>query len=272
MKIGIILLARTGSTRLPGKVLLKICGKTVVEHIIRRLERVYPYNKLIVATTVNKNDDQIEVLCDNLDVDVFRGSEENVLGRCIDAAEFFGLDIVIRIGADAPFIDWEIINDMLCVFLTEREKGNYLEYLSNSLERSFPLGLDADIFDVKTLVKIDKQTRECTPEERRLNEINVIPYLHQNRGSFRVFSYKKSTDYSYLRWTLDTIEDFKLISKIYEALYHKKQDFVMRDILEVLNKHPEWSQINADIMPTSGYWTETEKAKLKQRLEGGVLR
>ena len=266
MKTGIILLARTGATRLPNKVLLEICGKSILEHTILRLKKVSPCDELIVATTVNRNDDAVQAIAGQVNVNAFRGSEENVLDRCIQCVEEYGLDAVIRVGSDNPLIDFAVINDMLHIFLREKSKGNDIEYLSNTFDRSFPVGLDAEIFAANTFRKIDAATMNLSEEERRLNEINVIPYLHQHRDLFNIYSYSRDFDYSNMRWTVDTPEDFRLIKNIYEALYPKKPDFTMQDVLDLLDKNPEWTEINSKVIPKSGYWTETEKNKLNKRM------
>ena len=262
MKAGIILLARMGSTRLPGKVMLDLCGKPVLEHIIKRLRKVNQAESLIVATTVNDKDNIIAEFCERMNTVVFRGSEENVLDRCIHASEAFNLDVIVRVGADAPFIDWEIIDRMLELFFTEHNKGINLEYLSNCMRRCFPLGLDADIMTRDVLLRIDMETKKLLKDQRKLNEINVIPYIHQNPAKFNILSYHEDFDYSHFRWTLDTPEDYELTKKIYEALYPVKPNFLMEDVLELLEENPEWSLINSKVVPRSGYWTETEKDKL----------
>lgn len=266
MKTGIILLARMGSTRLPGKVMHDLCGKPVLEHVIDRLKKV-DADPLVVATTTKDKDDVIAEFCKCKNTAVFRGSEDNVLDRCIKAAQDFDLDVFVRVGADTPFIDWEIVNSMLNLFFAEYDKENHLEYLSNCMQRSFPLGLDAEIMTKDVLLRVDSETRSLPREQRKLNEINVIPHIHQNLNKFKTLSYHKDFDYSHLRWTLDTPEDYELVKKVYEALYPENPDFLMEDILALLEKNPEWSRINSKVVPRSGYWTETEKERLKKRLK-----
>ena len=116
MKTGITILARMGSSRLPGKVLKKICGKTILEHMIYRMKKVKGADIVIVATSHNQKDNQIERLCRLLDTPFFRGDEDNVLRRCIETNEAFQLDTAVIIGADCPLADWEVIDDMLRVF------------------------------------------------------------------------------------------------------------------------------------------------------------
>ncbi len=266
MKTGIILLARLGSTRLPGKVLLEICGKKVLEHVIRRLEGIPLVDEIIVATTLNQRDNAIEAFCGKLGISCFRGEEENVLSRCIEAVKAYNLDLIVRLGSDSPLIDREVISEMLREYEELVKKGVDIEYLSNTLDRSYPVGLDAEIFKRETFLRIDSETRDLPPEERRLNEINVIPYLHQHLEKFRVFSHQKEFDYSDHRWTLDTPEDFELIKRIYEKLYPQNPGFLMNDVLELLADHPDWPLINSGVVPRSGFWTEKEKAKLQKRL------
>lgn len=264
MKIGIIILARMGSTRLPGKVLMTLAGKPVLEHMIHRLSKV-DAGPTIVATSVHHNNDPIEKLCRRLDVPCFRGSEENVLERSIQASQAFGLDAHVRLGGDSPLLDWEVINRMLALFRNEAEEGRPLDYISNSLARSFPLGVDAEIITTNTLMRIDRETQNLSAEERLLNEANVVPYLHENLHRFTVYSYEEPYDYSYLRWTLDTPEDFALIEAIYLALYPKNPDFRMPDILAFLEENPSLKKINAKIVPRTGYWTPGEREKLQRR-------
>ena len=176
MKTGIILLARMGSSRLPGKVMLDLCGKPVLEQIICRLKKIKLAEELVVATTVNTKDNAIVSLCEHLGVSYYRGSEENVLDRCIQAAEAYDLDVIVRLGADTPFIDWEIIEDMLRLFFFEYENGNHLEYLSNNLKRSFPLGLDADVMTKNAFVRINLETMSFSPEERKSNALSLVGF------------------------------------------------------------------------------------------------
>lgn len=264
-RIGAIVVARMGSSRLPEKVLKTICGKTVLEHVIERLGRVDRIEQIVVATTRNPLDDAIADLCRQRGLTCFRGDEENVLERTIEAVMEHKLDIVIRMGADSPLLDWQVIDEMLSKYLQKCDSGNRLEYLSNTLDRSYPIGLDAEIFAAETFERIDRETRDLPAEQRRLNEINVVPYLHQNLDLFRTYSFTKDFDFSDLRWTLDTPEDFDLITRVYEAVYPRKQDFLMGDVLELMKENPDWIRINSDVVPVSGYWTAIEQQKFSER-------
>jgi len=154
---------------------------------------------------------------------------------------------------------------MLRIFYAKNENGVPYDYVSNSLDRSFPIGLDAGIFSKNTLVRIDEAIKHLSKEERLINENNIIPYLHQNPDYFITHAYKKDGDLSHLRWTLDTQKDFQLIEKIYDALYPAKPNFLMQDILNLLDEYPEWSQINSNVIQLTGYWSKNEKRKIQQR-------
>jgi spore coat polysaccharide biosynthesis protein SpsF len=261
MKIGIILLARLGSTRLPGKVLTKICHKTIIEHILDRLKSVSPCHHTIIATTIHPRDDVIAQLATSLGVDLFRGSEENVLERCIGAVESYKLDSIIRLGADNPFVDPSILNPMLKKFL----KNPDTDYLSNTLVRTFPIGLDAEIFSKKTFYMVRDALPHMSKEERELNESCVIPYLHRNLEKFNTISFQGDSDHSDLRLTLDTPEDLILIKKIFNHLYPQRPDFGLTEILELLRENPDWSSINSKVIPLTGFWTPQEEEKLRLR-------
>lgn len=265
---GVLLLARTGSTRLPGKVLKPLGGKPVLEQVVRRLLKVPGIGRIVVATTETPADDRLADFCRTLPVELFRGSEDNVLDRCTAATEAFGLDTVVRIGSDCPLVDPPLVAAMLERWREEQARGRTLDYLSNTLERTYPVGLDVEIFARHTFHKIAEAIRDLPEEERRSNESNVIPHLHQHPESFPALSHTQPMDLSHLRWTLDTPEDYDLISRIYDALYPDNPDFTAVDILELLGRNPEWSRINAAIVPRTGHWTPGEQEKLRRRFTG----
>ena len=125
-------------------------------------------------------------------------------------------------------------------------------------------GQKSTIF-AKQTNKIDEKIKDLPDEERKLNEINVVPFLHQHPEIFKLYSFTKPFDYTHLRWTLDTPEDFELITKIYEALYPSNPDFVMNDILKLIEQNPDWTQINSKIIPKTGYWTQTEQKRAENQ-------
>ncbi len=189
-----------------------------------------------------------------------------MLERCIQAAEMFDLDAQIRIGADSAFLDYEVLNEMLQIFQDSYGVGKSLEYLSNSMDRTFPLGLDADFITTDCLTKVDQKTLHLSANERLTNEQNVVPYIHQHQNEFKCKNFSQKEDLSHLRWTLDTPDDWKLVKEVYETLYPHNPDFVMRDILELIQERPELESINSKVIPRTGYWSFKEKVKLKDKV------
>lgn len=238
MKVICIVQARVGSTRLPGKVLKKICGKTVLQHDIERLCRVKNIDDLIIATTELKADDQIVEQCLKLDVKYFRGSEKDVLSRYYLAAKKNQADVVVRVTSDCPLIDPDTVEKIIDCYLMNQE---VYDYVSNTIDRTFPRGLDAEVFSFASL---EKSFISATKEYEREH---VTPYIYQHPDEFKTFQYKNEIDYSDYRWTLDTEEDFQVIKKIYEALYEGNQKFGFADILDFVKKNQYINDINKDI-------------------------
>lgn len=236
MKTVCIIQARMGSTRLPGKVMLDLCGKTVLEHVIQRVKRVKNIDEIVIATTIDKKDDVIVEEAMKCGVKVFRGSEEDVLSRYYYAAKENKADVVVRITSDCPLIDQEITQKTIDYYLINKDK---FDYVSNTLERTFPRGLDTEVFSFKVL---EKAFNEAILQRDREH---VTPYIWDNPEMFNLGCYKSDVDYSKYRWTLDTEEDFELIKRIYEKLFYlKSNDFSMEDILKVYEKDADLFYIN----------------------------
>ncbi|WP_446897236.1 cytidylyltransferase domain-containing protein [Clostridium sp. LBM24168] len=241
MNIVCIVQARTGSTRLPGKVLKKICGKTVLEHVIGRLKRVRNIDKIVIATTTKKQDDIIVEIAEKSLVCYFRGSEQDVLSRYYYAAKQYDADIVIRVTSDCPLIDPEVIDNMIEKFKNLNKKEN-IDYLSNKIKPTYPRGLDVEIF---TFDALEKCFREANKDYEREH---VTPYIYLNPDKFKFKNYENKEDYSTFRWTLDTKEDLELIEIIYNNLYKENSLFYFEDILKFVLSNPEISKINKNVM------------------------
>lgn len=236
MKVVCIIQARMGSTRLPGKIMLDLCGKTVLGHIIERVKKVENIDEIVVATTTKEDDILIVEETLKYGVKVFRGSEEDVLSRYYYAAKENEADVVVRITSDCPLIDPEVTQKTIDYYL--RNKDNF-DYVSNTLERTFPRGLDTEVFSFKQLEVAYSKAKEKYQRE------HVTPFIYENSNN--IFYYKNDIDYSKYRWTLDTKEDFELISKIYEELYKEQHDFYFKDIIELFRIKPELFNINSHI-------------------------
>ncbi len=227
-----------GSTRLPGKVMLPLEGKTVLEHVLRRLRHVNFLGSIVVATTTNKIDAPIYELSTRLGFRCFRGSELDVLSRYYHAAKEMGAQLIIRCNADCPLIDPKVVELIISTFL---QKSDQYDYVSNILRPTFPTGMHCEAFSFEALQNAYENALD--PLERE----HVTPYIYRRPNKFRLHNVQLGEDLSSYRWTLDLPEDFVLISKIYQALYKYDAVFSMLSIIELLNKNPEWSLINGHI-------------------------
>lgn len=238
MKVVCIIQARLGSTRLPGKVLKKICNKTVLEHDINRLKLVNNINEIVIATTTEEQDQKIVDEAKRLDVKYFRGSENDVLSRYYFAAKENNADIVIRVTSDCPCLDYGILEDMINLYL---DGICNIDYMSNTIVRTYPRGYDIEIFSFNALERAFKNADKDYERE------HVTPYLYNLSNNFKIFSYEGLKNYSNYRVTLDTKEDFEVIKFIYDNLFEKKRYFLLDDVIEFLEKNPEIVEINKEI-------------------------
>lgn len=237
MKIGAIIQARMGSTRLPGKVMKKICEKTVLQHVYERVSLSKVLDEIIIATTKKSCDDEIVKLCENLSIKYFRGSEDNVLSRYYLCAKENKLDLVVRITSDCPLIDSEVLDEMLNFYINN--DFDLVTNAGNEKNRTYPRGLDIEIFSFSLLKNAYENANYNYEKE------HVTPYMYEH--DFNIYYYKNNVNYSEYRLTLDTKEDFELISKIYEKLYNKSHIFYLKDIINCLEENKELKLINKDI-------------------------
>ncbi|MEV8376902.1 glycosyltransferase family protein [Kribbella sp. NPDC056861] len=234
-KIGVITQARATSTRLPAKVLLTADGRTYLEHHVERL--VATGLPVIVATTTNVDDDPIVILTEKLGLPVFRGSEQDVLSRFAGAATQYGLEGVVRVTSDCPLIDPEVVAAGVDRWRAEDDEDLYL---SNCLERTYPRGMDYEVFSTKRLLEADaKATLQADRE-------HVTSYLHQNRpGDIRLQNLSWSGGGAEYRLTLDTSDDRLLLTALFEE--YAASTLNCAELVGVLTEHPELAALNAHI-------------------------
>jgi spore coat polysaccharide biosynthesis protein SpsF (cytidylyltransferase family) len=208
-----IIQARMTSTRLPGKVLADIGGKPLLHKMIERVSLSKKLSNIIVATTINADDDPVEELCKQLNVSVYRGDEEDVLGRFSAAAKNYSAeDIIVRLTADCPLIDPEIIDQTIEVY--ERKK---CDYASNTNVRTYPDGLDVEVFSRDILELANKNAKHTFLRE------HVTPYIRGSHAEYGCVNLKIEQlifpgDFSHIRWTVDTAEDLEVIREIFKNL------------------------------------------------------
>jgi len=234
-----IIQARMGSTRLPGKILKDLMGKTVLQHVIERVQQVKSIDEIIIATTSLDQDDVVVDEAVKRGVNYFRGSENDVLARYYGAAKDNNADIVVRITSDCPLID-PFVTDTIVNFFKDNKIYDIVTNAGSDLsKRTYPRGLDSEIFSFNALEQAYKQA------DKQYQREHVTPYIYE-KSSMKYF-YKNTVDYSKHRWTLDTDEDFELIKEIYRQLYRGEHDFYLQDIISLFAKYPDMININAHI-------------------------
>lgn len=236
MKIAAIVQARMTSTRLPGKVLKEVLHKPLLSYQLERLRRVRNVDEIIIATTVNETDQPIVDWCQRESVPVYRGSEEDVLSRYYEAAAHYQADAVVRITSDCPLIDPHVVERIVRFYLDHEQE---IDYVSNTLERSYPRGMDTEVFSFQVLKQAYREG--LMPADRE----HVTPYIYRNPEKFRLASLTSEQDLSFHRWTVDTPEDFELVRRLLETLYPQNPEFTMSDALFLLERNPGWVQINS---------------------------
>ncbi|MBZ5556407.1 MAG: glycosyltransferase family protein [Acidobacteriia bacterium] len=227
-----ILQARASSSRLPGKVLKPILGRPMLLHQIERLRRARALDEIVVATSDEPSDDPIEALCASAGIRCFRGSLNDVLDRFYQAALPYRPDLVVRLLGDCPLVDPELI-DRVVAF---QQAGHY--DLAGADMAMFPDGLDLDVIPFPVL---EGAWREAVrPSDRE----HVSLFITRQPERYRIGLLENDVDLSHLRWTVDEPEDFEMVRRIYEALYPANPAFTTKDILDLLAKQPELSQLN----------------------------
>ena len=238
--IGCIIQARMGSSRLPGKALMKSdSGKPLLYYVINQLRYCSKVKNLVIATTTNQEDDEIEKFADNNSVNVFRGSEKDVLDRYFQCAKKYSFSTIVRITSDCPLIDPQIVDKVIERFFS----GDY-DYATNTLIRTFPIGTDVEVFSFSVLETAWKNAQ--LPSERE----HVTPYL-RNKGNFKTINVENDTNISNLRLTVDRIEDFELIKEILNNI--STNPIHLEDILELFSRKPELIEINKYINHNEGF-------------------
>lgn len=230
-----ILQARTGSTRLPGKVLMDIGGKTMLRRVVERARLAKRVDVVVVATTTAAADDAVVDECERIGTPFFRGQEDDVLDRHYQAALAFGADAIVRITSDCPLADPELVDEVVRAYETESA-----DYASNNLVFTYPRGVDLQVVALTALERAWRGAR--APYERA----GVVPYIWQHPEMFRLVSVEADADYSQHRWTVDTAEDLEFVREVVARLgeqpYHG-----WRDILALVGREPHLARINSHV-------------------------
>jgi len=242
MKIAAIIQTRTSSTRLPGKVLKELpynSGITCLEQVIRRLKKSKKMDDIIIATTEGKEDDDIVDIAKKEYVKYFRGSKENVLSRYYFAAKKNSIDVIVRITSDCPCIDADIAD-----LTIDAHINKVADYTSNSLTRTYPHGLDVEVFNFNALEEAYKKANKDYEKE------HVTPYIYRNPQIFRINEIKAPRELHApdIRITLDTEEDYVLLCAVFDHLYPKNKYFDAYDIVNLFKEKPWLKLINKKVV------------------------
>lgn len=235
MKTVAIIQARTGSTRLRGKVLRELHGKPMLAHQIERVQRSQRIHTIVVATTTKREDDPVAELARSLDVSVFRGDEHDVLDRFYKAAKEHNAEAIVRLTGDCPLSDPLIIDHVLTYF---ERATTYLDYTSTP--RNYPEGLDCEVFAFAPLAVAWKEA--TLPSERE--HVTLFIKNHPERFVCKIWESGERNDSS-MHWSVDTEADFRFVEAVYNALYDANPTFGFRDVLKLLEEQPELSRLNA---------------------------
>lgn len=242
MRTNAIIQARCGSSRFPNKVFSLIDGKPLLWHVVNRLKYVKQIDDIVVATTRNVIDDEIEKWCKNNDVKCYRGSENDVLNRFYNASLLFPSEVVVRITADDPLKEPAVIERTISEYLT----GKY-DYVTNNYPPTYPEGLDCEVFSSRLLEEMDKKS--CNQYERE----HVTQYVFKHIDDYSIGNILNDENLSYLRWTIDTEDDLKMIQEIYNHRKCNKDILLMDEVLEIINDYPQIALINSNVERSAMY-------------------
>ena len=235
MKVLAIIQARMGSTRLPGKVLLDLAGRTMLARVACRAGRAQLIDEVLVATTVAPGDDPIVDECNRLSVACFRGDEHDVLDRYHRAAATCGADVVVRITSDCPLIDPGVTDHVVRAFLDHEP-----DYASNTLERTYPRGLDTEVVTAAGLARAAREANE--PYQRT----HVMPYFYQHPERFRLLAVTGPQDFSGYRWTVDSPEDLQFVRAVYRRM-GGDDAWCWHDVCQLLASEPGLAGLNRHV-------------------------
>ncbi len=240
MTVVAIIQARMGSTRFPGKMLKSLGNKPLIWHVVHRVQQATLVDKVVLATSINKNNEPLVKEVQTYGVDCFVGDENDVLDRFYQCAKKFKATTIVRVTGDCPFIDPEVIDAVISLF-----KNNKLDYASNVLPPTYPDGLDVEVFSFAALEKAWKKAKLQSERE------HVTPYIWKNQHIFKRMTHKNNEDLSSIRLTVDEEKDLVLANIILQKL--GSDDFRLKDIMKVIRLNPSFLKINIGIERNEGY-------------------
>jgi spore coat polysaccharide biosynthesis protein SpsF len=238
-RVVVIIQARMGSSRLPGKVLADIQGEPMLTWVVERCRLASRVNEVIVATSSDSRDDPIVSFCEQQGYPVLRGNESDVLDRYHQAANLYKAEVIVRITGDCPFIDPDLIDEAVKAILESKPP---VDLVVNRLpwERTYPIGLDVEVCIEEALETAWFEAQEAHQRQ------HVMPFIYEHPERFSILQLNADKDYGAMRWTVDTIEDLQFVRQV-ASLLGERECFRWRDVLQVLDAHPNLQEINAEV-------------------------
>lgn len=255
LKIVTVIQARTGSSRLPNKILLPLANKPLLYRMFERVAASKMCGTIVIATTTDKSDDVVENLCNKFNMICYRGHPTDLLDRHYQAAKLFSADAVVKIPSDCPLIDPNIIDKVLNYYM---ENLNYFDYVSNLHPPTYPDGNDVEIMSFKALSDAWENA------SRELEREHTTPYFWENPDKFRIGNviWETGLDYSMShRFTIDYEKDYNFIKQVYDELYSVNPIFTLNDILDLLDRKPEIKKINEEYCGVNWYRNHLDELK-----------
>ena len=240
MKITATIQARMGSTRLPGKVMKLIVGKPMLALQIERIRRSMLIDEIVVATSVNSRDDPIERLAEEVGVSCFRGSEEDVLSRVVDALRTFQADVHVELTGDNPLPDPMLIDSIIGYYLKNADR---YDLVTNSLTTTYPPGQEVYVYRPEVLFEAESRVTDSALRE------HVSIHIYQHHEQYRICNLEAPTEFHRpdLYLEVDTQEDFEVVSAIYEHFYSRNPAFSLAQVIDFMDSHPELASRNSNI-------------------------
>jgi spore coat polysaccharide biosynthesis protein SpsF len=241
LRIAAIIQARMGSSRLPGKILMDIAGVPMLARVVERVKCSEIIQDVIVATTVDPEDDIVLQFCNKREYACIRGENHDVLSRYMKAAQTYNADIIVRITADCPLMDHHVIDKTLEAFLSAYPEAQFGTNRGlNQIERTYPIGMDVEVMTFEVLKLAYHEAKK--PYQRE----HVTPFLYETVGRFQKISIDSGGEYGDQRWAVDTPEDLKFVREVFTH-FAGREDFTFEDVISLLERETELLEINAQI-------------------------
>lgn len=254
-KVVALIQCRMGSTRLPQKVMMDLQGKPVIGKIHDRLKYCKTVDQTVICTADTPQNEPIVKYAQENGLDWHAGSENDLVDRVYQMAKRFGADVVVRVTADCPLVDPQLVDQLVQAYLDDPT----LEYITNILPPTYPDGLDLDVISFRALEKLWNRSRGDAFKSEWINHD-----LRNNPDVYKTKKFNLDRDLSSMRWTVDYPEDMELIREIFKRLSPNGEVFYMDDILKLLEENPELGEINAKYVRDAAYYAAIEEQKMNK--------